>query len=79
VGAFFVAEIPFDRGDQVGDQVRPALQLHVDPAPRLGHPLAQRHQLVVDRHRPHRDQHDEADQHNHHNRFTHGSTPCPLR
>ena len=56
-----VREIAARHLHQIGNQVIPALELHIDLAKRVGNAVAQLHQPVVDRHspQPHRDQHND--------------------
>ena len=50
--AALVAHIAFDRLDQVGNEIMPALELHVDLGPGVVHLVAQVNETVVDRHEP---------------------------
>ena len=55
-----MAHIALDGLDQVGDEVVPALELHVDAAPALGHQIFVGHQPVVNGHRPDKQEHHHA-------------------
>ena len=59
--AALVRRVALHRLDQIGDQVMPQLELHIDVGKRLVDPLPHGNEAVVDRHRPDRDHDDHAE------------------